>query len=178
LIDLVLRRFIPWPSLFGTEDARLKEEDVVNRRRAWFWRFWFKLAFLVFLIITAVFFVKLLVHGPSSTTWPETAGSIFHGFFHLVSTPTLWVQLLCFGFLFLGNFLIFMGPLMLMGISQIRGFEPGDAEWGVKLDDVRGQKEAKEEIRRIVALWQSGEHFEAGGGQRERGELVRRAPRA
>ena len=39
-IDLVLRRFIPWPSLFGTDDPRLKEEDVVNRRRAWFWRFW------------------------------------------------------------------------------------------------------------------------------------------
>ena len=46
LIDLVLRRFIPWPSLFGTDDSRLKEEDVVNRRRAWFWRFWFRLLWL------------------------------------------------------------------------------------------------------------------------------------
>src|SRR5207253_8481407 len=27
-IDIVLRRFIPWPSLFGTDDMRLKEEDV------------------------------------------------------------------------------------------------------------------------------------------------------
>ena len=27
-IDLVLRRFLPWPSLFGTEDARLRDEDV------------------------------------------------------------------------------------------------------------------------------------------------------
>ena len=43
-IDLILRRFIPWPSLFGTDDARLREEDVVNRRRASFWGFWWRLA--------------------------------------------------------------------------------------------------------------------------------------
>src|SRR5205823_6959334 len=35
-LDLVFRRFIPWPSLFATEDVRLREEDVLNRRRAWF----------------------------------------------------------------------------------------------------------------------------------------------
>ena len=63
-----------------------------------------------------------------------------------------------------------------MGISQIGGFEPGDAEWGVKLDDVRGQAEAKEEIRRIVTLWQSGEVFESAGGKRERGLLFLGAP--
>ena len=69
-----------------------------------------------------------------------------------------------------------MGPLMLMGISQIRGFEPGDADWGVKLDDVRGQAEAKEEVRRVVNLWQSGEAFEKAGGKRERGLLFLGAP--
>ena len=63
-----------------------------------------------------------------------------------------------------------------MGISQIRGYEPGDAEWGVKLDDVRGQAEAKEEIRRVVTLWQSGEVFEGAGGKRERGLLFLGAP--
>jgi ATP-dependent Zn protease len=46
----------------------------------------------------------------------------------------------------------------------------------VKLDDVRGQKEAKEEVRRIVSLWQSGEHFEQAGGKRERGLLFLGAP--
>jgi ATP-dependent Zn protease len=63
-----------------------------------------------------------------------------------------------------------------MGISQIRGYEPGDAEWGVKLEDVRGQAEAKEDIRRIVTLWQSGEVFEKAGGKRERGLLFHGAP--
>ena len=64
-----------------------------------------------------------------------------------------------------------MGPLMLMGITQIQSYEPGDADWGVKLEDVRGQAEAKEEVRKIVSLWQSGEAFELAGGKRERGIL-------
>jgi hypothetical protein len=42
LVDLMARRMLPWPSLYGTDDADLKEEDVVNRRRASFWRFWLK----------------------------------------------------------------------------------------------------------------------------------------
>ena len=79
-------------------------------------------------------------------------------------------------FLFFANILLFMGPMMMMGISQIKGFEPGDADWGVRLDDVRGQKEAKEEIRRIVELWQSGDAFEAAGGKRERGIIFFGAP--
>jgi ATP-dependent Zn protease len=41
----------------------------------------------------------------------------------------------------------------------------------VKLEDVRGQAEAKEEVRKIVSLWQSGEAFEKAGGKRERGIL-------
>ena len=62
------------------------------------------------------------------------------------------------------------------GVSQIRSYEPGDADWGVNLDDVRGQAEAKEEVRRVVTLWQSGEAFEQAGGKRERGLLMLGAP--
>ncbi len=63
-----------------------------------------------------------------------------------------------------------------MNLSQIQGFEPGDAEWGVKLADVRGQAEAKEEVRRVVSIWQSGDAFERAGGKRERGLLFLGAP--
>jgi ATP-dependent Zn protease len=65
---------------------------------------------------------------------------------------------------------------MLVGITQMRGFEPGDADWGVRLEDVRGQAEAKEEVRKIVTLWQSGEIFERAGGKRERGLLFHGPP--
>src|SRR5688500_7819966 len=41
-VDILFRRMIPWPSLFGADSEQLREEDVVARRRAWFWRFWLK----------------------------------------------------------------------------------------------------------------------------------------
>jgi cell division protease FtsH len=173
-LDLVFRRFIPWPSLFATDDARLREEDVLNRRRAWFWSARYRLVLWVAFAITLVYLVQLLFGG--DVTWPGTAKSIGTGFGHAVTNRGFWVQAIFVGFLFISNFLIFMGPMMLMGISQIRGFEPGDANWGVKLEDVRGQAEAKEEVRRIVNLWQSGEAFEKAGGRRERGLLFHGAP--
>ena len=46
----------------------------------------------------------------------------------------------------------------------------------MKLDDVRGQAEAKEEISRVITLWQSGEEFEKAGGKRERGLLFLGSP--
>jgi cell division protease FtsH len=78
--------------------------------------------------------------------------------------------------LFFINFAIFFGPFLFFAVRQIRGYEPGDASWGVKIDDVRGQAEAKEEITRVITLWQSGEEFEKAGGKRERGLLFLGAP--
>ncbi|HST24574.1 MAG TPA: AAA family ATPase [Gaiellaceae bacterium] len=173
-VDLVFRRFIPQPILFGTDDARLAEDDVLNRRRLWFWRQKYRLAAGIVLIFLAAWFVEL-IFGHHSTPWTiawHTTRAVGN-FFKDPTYLTLFVQLPVF---FLVNFLIFMGPMMLMGISQIRGYEPGDATWGVKLDHVRGQAEAKEEVRRVVDLWQSGETFEAAGGKRERGLLFLGAP--
>src|SRR2546429_8609689 len=36
-MDLVFRRFIPWPGLFGADNGRLAADEGLNRRRAWFW---------------------------------------------------------------------------------------------------------------------------------------------
>jgi ATP-dependent Zn protease len=176
-VDLLVRRLIPWPSLFGTEEMRLREEDIVNRRRAWTWRFFFRIGIFLAGLITIVFLYKVL-SAPAgvSVSWPGTAWSILRGIGHLFQSKTLWIQMVFVAFLFLANFLIFLGPMLMMGISQIRGYEPGDAEWGVRLEDVRGQAEAKEEVRRVVTLWQSGEAFERAGGKRERGLLFLGAP--
>src|SRR5438270_583887 len=59
---------------------------------------------------------------------------------------------------------------------HVRGAEPGDASWGGRMEDVRGQAERKEEVARVVGLWQSGEEFEKAGGKRERGLLFLGAP--
>src|ERR1700758_658890 len=174
-VALVIRRLIPWRSLFGTQEARLREEDVVNRRRAWTWRFYYRVGIWIAFIVTVIFLWQVLFD-PTHRTWWGTAGHTLIGVGHLLRNRTLLLQFVLIFFLFFANFFIFMGPMMLMGISQIRGYEPGDAEWGVKLEDVRGQVEAKEEVRRIVTLWQSGEAFEKAGGKRERGLLFLGAP--
>jgi cell division protease FtsH len=169
LVDLLFRRLIPWPSLFGLESQQHREEDVLGRRRAWFWHFWLRMGVTVALIVTVIW----LFHGGS---WFGTFGSIGHGAGRVLSNPQLWIQVVFVFFLFIANFAILFGPLLLMNMSQMRAFEPGDAEWGVKLEDVRGQEEAKEEVRRVVTIWQSGEAFERAGGKRERGLLFLGAP--
>jgi ATP-dependent Zn protease len=175
LVDVVVRRLVPWPSLFGSTDARGQAQDVVDRRRAWFWRQKYKLAYLLVLAFTFVYFTQLL--RGRATSWPHAVSST-GGFIwdHLLTNTQFWVQLAILPLFFFFNFAILMGPLMLMGVSQIRGFEPGDADWGVRLDDVRGQAEAKEEVRKVVTLWQSGEIFERAGGKRERGLLFHGPP--
>jgi ATP-dependent Zn protease len=155
-VDLAARRMIPWPSLFGTDDARLQEEDVLARRRSWFWRRFVRNAIWLGVLAAVV-----------AVIWHYAGAGTVLGILPL---------LLIFPFYLIFNFLILFGPLVFMGISQIRGFEPGDADWGVRLADVRGQAEAKEEVRRIVSLWQSGEAFERAGGKRERGLLFLGAP--
>jgi len=169
LVDIGTRRAIPWPSLFGSDSRKLREEDVVNRRRVWFWRFWFRRA----LWITAIITIIWLFRGGS---WLGTIGWLRESAAFLLSQPTLWIQVVFVFFLLIANFAILLGPLLAMNLTQVRGFEPGDAEWGVKLEDVRGQAEAKEEVRRVVSLWQSGEAFEQAGGKRERGLLFLGAP--
>ena len=175
LLDLVIRKLIPWPSLFGADDARLQEEDVVNRRRAWTWRFAFRLGIFLAIVVTLVW-GKQVLFNTTHRSWPDSGLHILQGVGQILQSRTLWIQLL-FGFLLLMvNMVLFLGPMLAMGISQIRGYEPGDAEWGVKLDHVRGQAEAKEEVRRVVTLWESGEAFEKAGGKRERGLLFLGAP--
>jgi len=153
LVDLLFHRLIPRPSLFGLESRQLREEDVIARRRVWFWRFWVKAALVVGVI---VFLATRFLNADL-----------------LVQVLPLLVMLPIF---LVFNFVILFGPLLLMNLSQIQAFEPGDAEWGVKLADVRGQAEAKEEVRRVVSIWQSGEAFERAGGKRERGLLFLGAP--
>jgi ATP-dependent Zn protease len=177
LLDLIFHRFIEWPSLFGIDNPEAREEDVVARRRVWFWRFWAKVAFAAFLLILAVYFVDVLQHGFAGASFVGSAQDLWDWFVKNVRrAPSFAGFGLIFVIYFIFNFGILMGPMLFMGISQIRGFEPGDADWGVKLDDVRGQAEAKEEVRRVVNLWQSGEAFEKAGGRRERGLLFLGAP--
>src|SRR5215211_6093477 len=164
-----------WPRLFGTEEAQLQEEDVVGRRRAWFWRFWAKWAIRIGGFVTVAWVIRMGMHN-GYVTWWGTATLLVDKFQNWISNPNTLQYAFIITPLFLVNFLILFGPMMAMGITQMQAFEPGDAEWGVRLGDVRGQAEAKEDVHRVVNLWQSGEAFEEAGGKRERGLLFLGAP--
>jgi len=174
-IDVVVQRFLPWPSLYGVE-KELAEEDIVARRRAWYWRskfrklVWFGGGLLALLLLANL---ALRIFGSPMGIGEMLAqlGKLF-----VVFLPQVLVLALQLPLLFLVNILIFLGPLMFGNLVQVRGYEPGDADWGVKMEDVRGQAEPKEEVSRVVSLWQSGEEFERLGGKRERGLLFLGAP--
>jgi ATP-dependent Zn protease len=169
-VDVIAHRLIPSPALYGAEDA-LKEQDVISRRRLWYWRHKFKVWFWVGLILLIV---GMFVANSKDESIVDALVDIVTGAPSAVGTVIQLGGTLVIFMLF--NFLILFGPLVIMGIFQIKTYEPGDADWGVKLDDVRGQYEAKQEITRVVSLWQSGEEFEKAGGKRERGVLFMGPP--
>ncbi len=176
LIEVVARKLIPTPSLYGA-DPSLKADDIVARRRYWYWRSKFRRLPVYVLIVFG-----LLGLAQAFFSFAGVSAPFFHPFsglrtiFPPNTLPQLGLIFVQLPMLFFVNFAIFFGPFLFFAVRQIRGYEPGDASWGVKIDDVRGQAEAKEEITRVITLWQSGEDFEKAGGKRERGLLFLGAP--
>jgi cell division protease FtsH len=176
LVEVGARKLIPSPSLYGA-DATLKEQDIVARRRYWFWRGKFRrLPIYVLLVFALLGLCQVFFSfaGVSAPFFKPFTG--LRQVFPPDTLPQLGLVFVQLPLLFFVNFAIFFGPFLFFAVRQIRGYEPGDASWGVKIDDVRGQAEAKEEITRVITLWQSGEEFEKAGGKRERGLLFLGAP--
>ena len=179
LVDILVHRLLPRASLQGADKEELAA-DARARRRLWFWRTMFRrivwLAGTLFALLVAINIVqKLLGHPHDLSGTLHGIGGIFEGQ-NSQNGATLLVLLIQLPLLFLINFGILFGPMMLMSIRQLRGYEPGDADWGVRLDDVRGQREQKREVTRVITLWQSGEEFRKAGGKPERGLLFIGAP--
>jgi ATP-dependent Zn protease len=176
LVEVVARKLIPSPSLYGAEQS-LKDDDIVARRRYWWWRTKFRrLPVWILFVLLLLAFCQLLFAfaGISAPFFKPFQG--LRQIFPPDTLPQLGLIFIQLPLLFFVNFAIFFGPFLFFAVRQIRGYEPGDASWGVKIDDVRGQAEAKEEITRVITLWQSGEEFEKAGGKRERGLLFLGAP--
>jgi ATP-dependent Zn protease len=164
-IDVLAHKLIPRASLFGA-GRELLAEDVVARRRVWYWRHKYRVAFVLALLTTFVL-TAMSVTGVTASEIGDWAVS---------ALPLILILGIQIPLLFLANLLIIFGPMLFFGLKQMKGYEPGDADWGVKLSDVRGQKEPKEEVTRVISLWQSGEEFRKAGGKPERGLLFLGAP--
>jgi cell division protease FtsH len=172
LIDVIAHRFVPRASLYGA-GRELLDDDIVARRRLWYWRS--KYRRLVYLLVIVGTPLALLYLADGSTPV-----DVWNSFWNFISNPQTISLIAILGLqiplLFFANLLIIFGPMLFFGLKQMRGYEPGDADWGVKLADVRGQAEPKQEVTRVISLWQYGEEFRKAGGKPERGLLFIGAP--
>ena len=139
------------------------ETDVMQRtvetNRAVFWK-----RFLYVLAVPVLYFVgAYLMFGLA----PADALDALPSF--LATALTQLVYLL---FLLGANFMLFLGPFYLYTRIGKTMINPDDANFGVNIDDVRGQKSAVTEMRRILQLIEHGRLFVKAGGKRERGVLM------
>ncbi len=181
LIDILSFKFIRRPSLYGATEE-MKSDDAIFRRRRWYWISRFRKTFiLAVLVFLTLFFLMLFTKWfmgqdvglfNSFKAFRDTVPEESRGIYAMNFLQSFLLMPI---FLFM-NILIFIGPLLIMGILQMKSFEPGDADWGVKLDDIRGQKEPKAEVERVITLWSAGEEFRKSGGKPERGLLLIGAP--
>ncbi|HEX9475824.1 MAG TPA: AAA family ATPase, partial [Candidatus Dormibacteraeota bacterium] len=75
-------------------------------------------------------------------------------------------------FLLGANFMLFFGPFYLYTRIGKTMINPDDANFGVSMEDVRGQKAAVGEMKKILRLIEHGRLFVKAGGKRERGVLM------
>jgi cell division protease FtsH len=139
------------------------ESDVMERtvetNRAVFWR---RAAF-----VAAVPIGYLLVSYFFFGLAPEDAIAALPQFLALVFTQLIYLL-----FLLGANFMLFFGPFYLYTRIGKTMINPDDANFGVDMSDVRGQKAAVGEMDRILRLIEHGRLFTKAGGKRERGVLM------
>ncbi|HKW73162.1 MAG TPA: AAA family ATPase [Candidatus Dormibacteraeota bacterium] len=139
------------------------EADVLQRtietNRAVFWKRMIYLA----LVPAAYFLGAYMVAGLA----PEDAIAALPQFLALALTQLVYLL-----FLLGANFALFFGPFYLYTRIGKTMINPDDANFGVAIDDVRGQKAAVNEMKRILRLIEQGRLFVKAGGKRERGVLM------
>jgi ATP-dependent Zn protease len=139
------------------------ETDVLKRtvetNRAIFWK-----RALWIAVIPALFFgIMDLVFGLAPLDAIALLPQLMQAFF----TNLLYVL-----FLIVAQFMIFFLPVYIYTRIGKTMINPDDANFGVSMEDVRGQKAAVTEMRRILKLIEHGRLFVKAGGKRERGVLM------
>ncbi|HLH68873.1 MAG TPA: AAA family ATPase [Candidatus Dormibacteraeota bacterium] len=161
---VILRGLLSWVRRSLVLREKLPEESDADKRtletnRYIFWRRVTPIGALCVLYFGGAY----LFYGLS---FPDALGLLGN----LIGQALLLVVQL--GALFLANFMLFFGPFVLFSRLGRETLEPGDANYEVKLEDVRGQKAAVEEMKRILHLIEHGRNYVKAGGKRERGVLM------
>src|SRR5579859_5070468 len=135
------------------------DERTIETNRAIFWRrmVWLAILFAVYFAVAAVFYGL----GPADAI-AALPGVI------AAALP----QLAYFLVIMVANFMLFFGAFFIYGRIGRTYVDPGEANYEVKIEDVRGQRSAVEEMRRILRLMEQGRNYVKAGGKRERGVLM------
>ncbi len=135
------------------------EERTIETNRGIFWRRLLRLAVVFALYFSGAF----LFYGLD----PLSALDVLPGLI-AAALP----QLAYFLVIMIANFMLFFGAFFIYGRIGRTYVDPGEANYEVKIEDVRGQKSAVEEMRRILRLMDQGRNYVRAGGKRERGVLM------
>src|SRR5438552_7724136 len=81
-------------------------------------------------------------------------------------------QLAYFLVIMVANFMLFFGAFFIYGRIGRTYVDPGEANYEVRIEDVRGQRSAVDEMRRMLTLMEQGRNYVRAGGKRERGVLM------
>src|SRR3954453_6418512 len=102
-VDVIAHKLIPSPALYGAE-SDLKQQDVISRRRLWYWRHKFKVWIWIAVLVLIALTITALVSGSSLFEAPGEFMTIVP--FLLIRALPYVIML---PLLFLVNFLILFG---------------------------------------------------------------------
>ncbi len=156
LLSLVRRSLILRERMSPETDSLTR---TVETNRAIFWRRFLYLAAVPVLYFMGAYYLFGLAPQDALDALP---GAIVAGL-----TNLLYVL-----FLLGANFVLFLGPFYLYTRIGKTMINPDDANFGVNMEDVRGQRGAVTEMRRILRLIEHGRLYVKAGGKRERGVLM------
>jgi ATP-dependent Zn protease len=153
----LLKRWLILSERIGPEGSA--EERTIETNRAIFWRRVFWVVVLFVLYFGGAYMFLGLAPGDAIVALPAFLAAVLPQLFYVLALMVV-------------NFMIFFGAFFIYGRIGRTYIDPGEANWGVKIEDVRGQKSAVEEMRRILRLMEQGRNYVKAGGKRERGVLM------
>lgn len=155
LMTVMRRWLVMHDHLADRADLELR---TIETNRSIFWRRFFFLAIVLVLYLGVTVFFLGMQMGTALVLIPYL---LYRG-----------ISVVGYFLIFMiANFSILFLPFVMFGRMGRETIEPGDANYDVKISDVRGQKAAITEMERILRLMEQGRNYVRAGGKRERGVL-------
>jgi ATP-dependent Zn protease len=156
LLSIIRRWLIVRESVTAETDVM---QRTVETNRAIFWRRVLYVSAIPVLYFLFMYFTLGLSPADAIAVIPQVLQSFLTNLLYII-------------FLIIAQFSIFFLPFYIYTRIGKTMINPDDANFGVNIDDVRGQTAAVVEMKKILNLIEHGRLFVKAGGKRERGVLM------